>query len=186
MQLARTALWLLAIMLPVFVMAGDAQQKSADAPKSEAANQDAEKKPEPKRELFHGTVLLAQDALKKRGVKVADEMKDQAVLETPAGELIPIAADWRGRAFFQDKRMRGRKTELVGYRRPGIPYLQVLVVFFVNEKGQREEMDYWCDVCSIPMYEIKDCECCQGPIRFRLRPGKLPSYIDLQLKRTPK
>lgn len=151
-----------------------ADEKPADKTKT--------KLPEPKRELFHGTVLLAQEALKKHGIKVADEMKEQAVLETPDGELIPIAADWRGRAFFQDKRMRNRKTELVGYRREGIPYLQVLVVFFINEKGQREEMDYWCDICSIPMYEIKGCECCQGPIQFRLRPGKLPSYIDQQLK----
>ena len=183
MQLARTVLALAVIMAPVFAASGDTETSTSDASKPKAALKGAAKAPEPKRELFHGTVLLAQDALKKRGIKVAEEMKDQAVLETPDGELIPIAADWRGRAFFQDKRMRSRKTELVGYRRPGIPYLQVLVVFFINEKGRREEMDYWCDVCSIPMYEIKDCECCQGPIRFRLRPGKLPSYIDLQLKR---
>ncbi len=179
MQLARTVLTLAVIMAPAIASSGETPTSDASKPK---AVKGAAKAPEPKRELFHGTVVLAQDALKKRGIKVAKEMKDQAVLETTDGDLIPIAADWRGRAFFQDKRMRGRKTELVGYRRPGIPYLQVLVVFFVNEKGQREEMDYWCDVCSIPMYEIKDCECCQGPIIFRLRPGKLPSYIDLQLK----
>jgi hypothetical protein len=130
------------------------------------------------RRLYRGKVVLAQDALKKRGVKVADEMKEQAVLETLDGDLIPIAADWRGRAFFQDKRLRDRRVDLVGYQRPGIPWLQVLIVYAVNEKGEREVMDYWCDICAIPMYEIKDCECCQGPIRLRFQEGKLPDYLE--------
>jgi hypothetical protein len=137
---------------------------------------------EPPRELFSGRVLMAQEALKKRGIKVAVEMKDQAVLETPDGELIPIAADWRGRAFYQDKRLRDREVQLVGYRRKGIPYLQVLVVFVLDKDGSRQEMDYWCEICSIPMYEIKECECCQGPIEFRLRPGRLPGYLKLPKK----
>lgn len=136
----------------------------------------SDKSKEPQREIFSGKVVLAQEALKKRGIKVADEMKSQAVLELESGELLPIAADWRGRAFYQDEQLRNRKVELVGYRRPGIPYLQVLNVFTFNDKNERQDTDYWCDICSIPMYEIKECECCQGPIRLRFRPGKLPSY----------
>lgn len=139
-----------------------------------------------KKELFTGQVVFAQAALKKRGIKVAEEMKSQAVLQTPSGELIPIAADWRGRAFYQDKRLRDRKVELVGYRRPGLPYLQVLVVFVLDEKGRRQEMDYWCEICSIPMYEIKACECCQADIDLRLRPGKLPAYLTLPAKKPSK
>lgn len=130
-----------------------------------------------KKELFAGKVVLAQEALKRRGIKVADELKTQAVLETESGELIPIAADWRGRAFYQDKRIRDRKVELVGYRRPGIPYLQVLIIFVLDDKGRRQEMDYWCEICAIPMYEIKQCECCQADITLRFRDGKLPSYL---------
>lgn len=178
MQLIRYTV-LAIFLVPAILSAAD---ETSVEPKARPTTK-AQKKPEPKRELYQGTVLLAQEALKKRGIKVAAEMKDQAVLETSDGELIPIAADWRGRAFFQDKRLRNRKTELVGYRRKGVPYLQVLVVFFINEKGKREEMDYWCDVCAIPMYEIKACECCQAPIRLRFRPGKLPSYLDTQLER---
>ena len=135
------------------------------------------------KKLFTGKVIFAQAALKKRGIKVAEEMQSQAVLETPSGELIPIAADWRGRAFYQDKRLRDRPVELVGYRRPGLPYLQVLVVFVLDEKGRRQEMDYWCEICSIPMYEIKACECCQAYIDLRLRPGKLPAYLSLPPKK---
>lgn len=147
---------------------------------SKPAVEKSAKKPEPQKELFAGTVVLLQDALKKRDVKVSDEMKTQAVLETKTGELIPIAADWRGRAFFQDKKLRDRPVEIVGYRRPGIPYLQALVVYFFNKKGEREEFDYWCDICAIPMYEIKDCECCQGPSRHRYRVAKLPAYLFQQ------
>lgn len=152
---------------------------SADEATSEAKPPDdtSAKKVEPRRELFSGKVVLLQDALKRRDIKVAEEMKLQAVLETKSGELIPIAADWRGRAFFQDRKLRDRPVEIVGYRQPGIPYLQALIVYFLNKKGEREEFDYWCDICAIPMYEIKDCECCQGPSRHRYRPAELPTYL---------
>lgn len=143
----------------------------------ETAEQEAAKKQEPRRQLFTGNVVLLQEALKRRDIKVADEMKHQAVLETETGDLIPIAADWRGRAFFQDKKLRDRPVEIVGYRQPGVPYLQALIVYFPNKEGQREEFDYWCDICAIPMYEIKECECCQGPIRHRYRPASLPDYL---------
>lgn len=129
------------------------------------------------RELLSGKVVLLQDALKSRGVKAYAEMKDQAVLETDAGELIPLVSDWRGRAFFQDKRLRDRKVDLVGMRRPGIPYFQVLMIFTFDENGDRQYMDYWCDICSIPMYEIKPCDCCQADIRLRFQPRDLPEYV---------
>ena len=141
-----------------------------------------------KRELFAGRVVMLSDALKRRGVKSTDEFAKQVVLETPGGELIPIVPDWRGRAFYQDKRLRNRPVELVGYRRRGIPYLQVLMVFTIDRTDKRQKksvrryFDYWCDICSIPMYEIKRCECCQGPIRMRFQPRGLPSYIKTDTK----
>jgi len=179
-----------ACLLGICLLTGILSNLRADAPAENAASRtatggtpaNAEKTspadaPEPEKKLFSGKVVLAQAALKARGIKVADEMKDQAVLETPDGELIPVAADWRGRALYQDKRLRDRKLELVGYRRTGVPYLQVLQIYLINDKGEREAMDYWCDICAIPMYEIKECECCQGPIRLRLEPATLPDYL---------
>lgn len=151
------------------VFAQEVGQDSA-ARKAEAA--------EVPKELFTGKVVLLPDALKRKGIKSLEEMKGQVALETPTGELIPIVADWRGRAFFQDKRLRDRKVELVGMRKPGVPYLQVLMVFTFDDKGQRMYTDYWCDICSIPMYEIKACECCQGEIRLRFTPQDLPDYIS--------
>lgn len=145
------------------------------APAAEPAATTSE--PEPKKELFTGKVVLAVDALKRKGLKPAEEMNGQVVLETDDGELIPILADWRGRAFFQDERLRNRRVDLVAYRKPGVPYLQILMVFTYSEAGEREYTDYWCDVCSIPMYEIKACECCQGDIRLRFQKQGLPEYL---------
>jgi hypothetical protein len=158
------------------------EKQTPDSEKS--ATVKSSKKPTPPKKLFKGQVVFVRTALKKRGIQVAPEMKEQAVLETADGELIPIAADWRGRAFYQDKRLRDRKVELVGYRQKGIPYLQVLGIYMIDKSGKREEMDYWCDICSIPMYEIKDCECCQGEIRLRFRESKLPDYV-IKSKTTP-
>lgn len=129
------------------------------------------------KELFPGKVLLLGKALEKRDITSYEEMHDQVALVTPEKEIVPIVADWRGRAFFQDERLRNRKVELVGTRKPGVPYLQVLMVYTFNDKGERMYTDYWCDICSIPMYEIKPCDCCQGDIRLRFQPKPLPNYL---------
>ena len=129
------------------------------------------------RELFSGKVVILQDALKRRGVKSTDEFKSQVVLETGDGELIPIVPDWRGQAFFQDERLRDRRVDLVGTRQKAAPYLQVQMVFVFDENGTRQYMDYWCDICSIAMYELKPCDCCQEKIRLRLQPQELPEFV---------
>jgi hypothetical protein len=73
--------------------------------------------------------------------------------------------------------LRNRPVDLVVNRRKGVPWVQVLSIYTFDEQGLRNITDYWCDVCSIPMYEIKDCECCQGPTRLRLRPQELPKDV---------
>lgn len=146
--------------------------------------------PSIKKQLFSGRVVLLREALKRRMVKSTSEFDKQVVLETTDSQLIPIVPDWRGRAFYQDKRLRNRPVELVGYRRRGLPYLQVLMIFTIDHTDKRQKkpvrryFDYWCDICSIPMYEIKRCECCQGPIRMRYQPQDLPSYIRPDPKST--
>jgi hypothetical protein len=130
------------------------------------------------KQLFRGEVLLLPDALKRLGVKAyPQELKDQVALVTSDDELVPILPDWRGRAFFQDDRLRNRKVELIGFRRPKLPYLQVISIYTFDENGERQLTDYWCDICSIPMYEIKPCDCCQQPIRLRFRPKELPEDV---------
>jgi len=130
------------------------------------------------KEIVSGKVVSLSEALTRHGIKnYPEESKGQVVLETEAGELIPIVSDWRGRAFYQDERLRDRPVDLVVYRRPGIPWVQVLSIFTFDDKKVRNITDYWCDICAIPMYEIKECDCCQGPIRLRFRPQELPTDI---------
>jgi hypothetical protein len=131
----------------------------------------------PPKELILGKVVLWRNALKKRGITAFEEFDKLVVLETMDGQLLPIVPDWRGRAFFQDSRLRDRKVELIGYRRPRASTFQVLMIFTFDEKGIRQYTDYWCDICSIPMYEIKPCDCCQADIRIRYQPKGLPEYI---------
>lgn len=156
--------------------ASESAASGAEAGDADSAG-DAED-PAAKKELFTGQVVFLLDAFKKRGIRATDEIRNQVVLETESGELIPIVPDWRGRAFYQDKRLRDRKVQLVAVRQEGVPYLQVLMIFLFDEQGQRHYMDYWCDICSIPMYEIKPCDCCQGDIELRLQPRELPAYLQ--------
>lgn len=157
-------------------VAAEEQAAPSDDPDT-TSTAHSERSADPLKEVFRGQVVSLRQALKKRDIVVGDEMDSQVVLETAEGELIPILADWRGRAFYQDERLRQRDVELVGFRRDRLPYLQVLMVFTFDEEGQRRYTDYWCDVCSIPMYEIKPCECCQGPVRLRFQPQDLPDYL---------
>jgi hypothetical protein len=135
-------------------------------------------------ELFRGKVVMLRDALARRKIDATEEFDKQVVLETPTGDLIPIVPDWRGRAFYQDARLRDREVELVGKRQKGVPYLQVLTVFTFDKQGQRQYTDYYCDTCAFPMYEIKPCECCQGPVRLRFQPRDLPDYIKARLSKS--
>lgn len=173
---------LIAAILGIFGLLSGLSKAVQDSPQStDQLNKQIAKRPspadDPPKELFSGKVVFLQEALKRRGVKAADEFKAQVVLETGRGELIPIVPDWRGRAFFQDERLRDRRVDLVGSRQKAAPYLQVQMVFVFDEKGTRQYMDYWCDICSIAMYEIKPCDCCQEKIRLRLQPQKLPEFV---------
>lgn len=137
--------------------------------------------PQPVKKLFLGRVVLASQALEARGIKAsAEELRGQVVLETARGDLWPILPDWRGKAFYQDERLRNRPVALVGYQRPGVPYLQVLQIFTADAQGRWQYTDYWCDVCSIPMYEIKPCDCCQQEIRLRFQLQDPPPGLVLE------
>lgn len=168
-------------MLAAILFAGRGHSDETPSPLKTATKQvtgaDSPKAPAPARKLFKGKVVKTHDALQRRGVKAyPEELKNQVALET-ADELIPILPDWRGRAFYQDERLRDRDVELIGFRRAGLPYLNVLAVYTFDDKGRRHYTDYWCDICSIPMYELKPCDCCQEEIRLRSELQELPKNI---------
>lgn len=123
-----------------------------------------------KLDTIRGRIVWFGEALRRRHgvVSDADALKTTIALETPSGELIPIIKDARGRAYHIDPRLHQFDYELVVRRFAGSPAVQIVRVYTFHQE-KKYEFDYWCDICAIPMYELKDCECCQGPIRFRER-----------------
>ncbi len=121
-------------------------------------------------ESLRGRVVWMAEALKDRfGIQTDDDAAEALVaLQTPAGRLHPIVKDQRGRCFYTDERLRGIDIELLVRRYADSPMLQVVRIYTLKS-GDKYELDYWCDICSIPMYELKPCECCQGPTRLRER-----------------
>ena len=130
----------------------------------------AKPKPAYRTESVRGRVVWLAEAMKERfGVETdRDALHSVAALETADGQLLPIVKDFRGRAFYSDPRLHEFELELLVRRFAGAPAIQVVRVYSLHPDG-KYELDYWCDVCSIPMYELKECECCQGPIRIRER-----------------
>ena len=119
-------------------------------------------------ETVHGRVVWLDEALKRLYdvTTEAEAAETAVVLEMADGRLLPIVPDVRGRAFMVDARLRNVELELLVRRYAGVPMIQVIRMFRTTPEG-RFEIDYWCDVCAIPMFILKACECCQGPTRIR-------------------
>jgi hypothetical protein len=117
-----------------------------------------------------GKVVWLAEALERRfGVKSVPEAEDRILaLEAADGALYPIVEDIRGRSFRVDKRLRGIELELFVRRYNNSPMIQVIRVYALKKDG-KFELDYWCDICAIAMFELKPCDCCQGPIELRER-----------------
>ncbi|HSG69703.1 MAG TPA: hypothetical protein VLA12_04780, partial [Planctomycetaceae bacterium] len=92
------------------------------APLLRAEEPPEESGPQKEKLLFSGKVVFVRNALARRGIKATDEIDGQVALETTSGELLPIVPDWRGRAFFQDERLRGRQVDLIAFKEPELPY----------------------------------------------------------------
>jgi hypothetical protein len=126
-------------------------------------------------QTVRGKVVWLDEGLKRLyGVTTEpDAAKSAVALETSDGQLMPIVADTRGRAFMVDPRLREVDLELLVRRYAGVPMIQVIRVFQTKPDG-KYEIDYWCDVCAISMTILKPCECCQGPTRLRLERVEAP------------
>ena len=89
-------------------------------------------------------------------------------LETTDGKLFPLAEDIRGRGFRRDERLRGVDLELLVRRYHGAPVIQVIRAYELTKEA-KFELDYWCEICAIAMFELKPCDCCQADIELRRR-----------------
>lgn len=130
-----------------------------------------------------GKVVWLADALKTQfGISTVPEVAENslAILSTD-GDLIPIVENLRGRAFRKDPRLREMEVEILGRRHQQHPMIQILRLYQIDG-DQRYEVDYWCDVCAIVMYETGPCSCCQDDNRLRKRPveehDSLPDAIE--------
>lgn len=121
-------------------------------------------------ELIRGRVLWVADALKNEFdiTTVPEAAESSLAFLTREGKLLPIVENLRGRAFRKDARLRDKDLELSLRIYEKHPYVQVVAVYAVDE-DRRYEMDYWCDICSIVMYETGPCSCCQDANRLRKR-----------------
>ena len=115
-------------------------------------------------------VWMAEAQERLHGVRsTSDAQQNILAIETPEGELFPLVEDVRGRAFRRDERLRALKDcELVVRRYRGSPMVQI-VHLYSHEDGTKYELDYYCDICSIVMFELKPCDCCQGETELRRR-----------------
>lgn len=161
--------FLVVLACALAIFAGHSRAAEKTAP--EAAKPKTSAEPEYTTERLRGKVVWLEDALKRRyGVATeTDADHTSVVLETDDGKLLPIIPDTRGRAFAVDKRLRDIELELLVRHYTQAPMIQVIRLMRPTPDGL-VEVDYWCDVCSIPMYILKPCECCQGKTRLRERP----------------
>lgn len=121
-------------------------------------------------ESLRGRVVWSAEAMARlHGAQSADDALQRTLaLETSDGRLHPLLEDVRGRAFRADARLRRMEVELLVRRYPHAPIVQVVNVYELSAEG-KFEIDYWCEVCAIAMFELKACECCQGEIELRRR-----------------
>lgn len=119
-------------------------------------------------ELLRGRVVWLAEALKSRfGITSVPEVAENGLaILTTDGSLVPIVENLRGRAFRKDRRLLEMDLELLVRRYEHQPFVQVVKIFEV-EGDKRNEIDYWCDVCAIIMYENGPCACCQDQNRLR-------------------
>lgn len=117
-----------------------------------------------------GRVVWYSDALEQQlGISTVPDAQERVLaIHTDTGQILPLIEDTRARAFRKDQRLRKLHIELLVRRYENTPAVQVIKVF-ERKDGARYELDYWCDVCSIVMYETGPCACCQDDNRLRKR-----------------
>lgn len=146
---------------------GQAGQPSVAAPYDSADSTE----PDFRTEVIRGKVSWLAEILERSfGISTVPEVSQQALaILSKDGHVYPLVENIRGRAFRKDQRLRDRELEIWVRRHDRQPLVQVLRIIEHREEG-RFELDYWCDVCAIPMYETGPCDCCQDHNRLRERP----------------
>jgi hypothetical protein len=155
------------------------QPEPDDRSSDDAGQKDADASSAYHNVLVRGRVVYLAEALNKQfGITTVPEVAENCLaIVTPDGSLTPIVENLRGRAFRKDPQLREMELELLVRQYAKQPFVQIVKIFEV-EGDRRLEVDYWCDVCAIIMFEKGPCACCQDDNRLRKRPVdpvRLPS-----------
>ncbi len=119
---------------------------------------------------LRGRVVWMAEALNRGyGITSVPEAQERILaIETVDGDLFPIVEDLRGRSFRTDERLRAIDVELLVRRYDAAPMVQILKIHEIKD-GKKYMIDYWCDVCSIVMFETGPCDCCQDDNQLRMQ-----------------
>lgn len=124
--------------------------------------------------VLRGKVLTLPAALEAAGLGIRVDLEPiarQVVVMGDDGSLTPLWSDEASRALFQDERLRNRRAEVRGKKRVGVPYVQV-VTFKIEQDGQLQTPEYYCNICTISVRYPQICPCCQGPMELRMKPQR--------------
>ncbi len=165
---------MISVLTLLVAFAGHAMRADEPAPKDDSADQ-GEESSQADAPLFEvisleGQVVWFADALQQQlGVQLVPSARESLLaLRTARGEILPLIEDLRGHSFRVDPRLRQMRVELLVRRYQATPAVQILRIYEVTEEG-KWQVDYWCDICSIAMYEAGPCSCCQQENRLRKR-----------------
>jgi hypothetical protein len=170
-QLLKITALLCGFFYATIAVSGEDPPKDADPASGQKKSPAATHRLPHREATLRGRVVWFAEALERRwNVKTVPESAHRVLaLEMKDGTLVPLLEDVLGRAFRVDKRLRDLEDcELLVRRYRGVPAVKVVRVF-THENGKKYELDYWCEICSIAMFELKVCDCCQGDIELRRR-----------------
>jgi hypothetical protein len=162
---------LVAIVVVVITVSSAAADETTAKDQHTESAAASDSKPEFNTEWIRGKVAWTAAALQREfGISTVPEVAENSLaILTKDGQLLPIVENLRGRAFRKDERLREMEVEILARRYQRQPLIQILRLYQV-EGDRRYEIDYWCDVCAIVMYETGPCACCQDANRLRKRP----------------
>ncbi len=152
------------------IPATERQVLTVQKPQTTETEPESGTKSEYRNEVIRGQVVWLAEALQSQfGISmVAEAAENTLAILTECGEVLPIVENLRGRAFRKDGRLRGMDMEILARRYEKQPVIQIVRIYQIKE-GLRYELDYWCDVCAIVMYEAGPCACCQATNQLRMQ-----------------
>jgi hypothetical protein len=121
-------------------------------------------------ELDGQAVYLGPALKKKLGRELLDAALDDVVaFESAEGKLYPILPTESGLFFYRDERVREKPMRIKARWHDELQMLEIIDRYSLVD-GKANEIYYWCEICSIQMYHLKECDCCQSPIELREHP----------------